>query len=85
MDKVEEIVRRFAFALELSEDDVIRIINLITDNLDENADYETILDVLEDYNDGTTEFDDLCTEIYLSISNEWHYVMPTDNMTPACQ
>ena len=70
MDKVEEIVRRFAFALELSEDDVIRIINLITDNLDENADYETILDVLEDYNDGTTEFDDLCTEIYLSISNE---------------
>ena len=70
MDKVEEIVRRFAFALELSEDDIIRIINLITDNLDENADYETILDVLEDYNDGTTEFDDLCTEIYLSISNE---------------
>lgn len=70
MDKVEEIVRRFAFALELSEDDVIRIINLITDNLDENADYETILDVLEDYNDGTTEFDDLCTEIYLAISNE---------------
>lgn len=70
MDKVEEIVRRFAFALELSEDDVIRIINLITDNLDENADYETIIDVLEDYNDGTTEFDDLCTEIYLAISNE---------------
>jgi O-phosphoseryl-tRNA(Cys) synthetase len=70
MDKVEEIVRRFAFALELSEDDIIRIINLITDNLDENADYETIIDVLEDYNDGTTEFDDLCTEIYLAISNE---------------
>lgn len=70
MDKIEEIVRRFAFALELSEDDIIRIINLITDNLDENADYETILDVLEDYNDGTTEFDDLCTEIYLAISNE---------------
>lgn len=70
MDKVEEIVRRFAFALELSEDDIIRIINVVTDTLDENADYETIIEVLDDYNDGTTEFDDLCTEIYLAISNE---------------
>lgn len=69
-DKIEEVVRQFAFALELSEDDIIRIINLITDNLDENADYETIIEVLEDYNDGTYFFDDLCTEIYLTISNE---------------
>lgn len=65
---MEEIIRDYAFALELGEDDVIRINNLITDNLDSDSDYETIIDVLDDYNDGTTNFDDMCTDIYLELN-----------------
>jgi O-phosphoseryl-tRNA(Cys) synthetase len=69
MEKIEEIIRNFAFALELGEDDVMRIMHIIEDSLDSDADYETIIDVLDEYNDGTTNFDDLCTEIYLELSN----------------
>lgn len=68
MEKIEEIIRNFAFALEFGEDDVMRIMHIIEDSLDSDADYETIIDVLDEYNDGTTNFDDLCTEIYLELS-----------------
>lgn len=69
-DKVNEVVNRFAFALDLDNDDVKHITNLVEDNLDENSDYETIVDVLYEYNDGSIEFDDLCTEIFLAISQD---------------
>lgn len=66
---MEEIIRDYSFALELGEDDIVRINNLITDNLDADSDYETIIEVLDDYNDGTTNFDDMCTDIYLELTN----------------
>lgn len=65
---MEEIIRDYSFALELGEDDIVRINNLITDNLDADSDYETIIEVLDDYNDGTTNFDDMCTDIYLELN-----------------
>jgi len=65
---MEEIIRDYSFALELGEDDIVRINNLISDNLDADSDYETIIEVLDDYNDGTTNFDDMCTDIYLELN-----------------
>lgn len=65
---MEEIIRDYAFALSLGEDDITRISNLISDNLDSDCDYETVLDVLDEYNDGTEDFENLCTDICLELN-----------------
>lgn len=70
INNIEDIIRRYSFDLSLDEDEIIRIKNLVADNLDSDSDYETIVDVLEDYNDGTPAFDDLCTDICLELNGD---------------